>query len=46
MKGYETPKLIVCLFKTEDVITTSSGMNKYDDFGNWNEDWFDFGGKA
>ena len=46
MKGYETPKLIVCLLKTEDVITTSSGMNKYDNIGHWNEDWSVLGGEA
>ena len=48
MKGYETPKLIVCALKAEDVVTASSNvLSKYDDFGNWNYDWEDYlGGDA
>ena len=48
MKEYEAPKLVVCAFMEEDVITASSNvLTNYDDIGDWNDDWFDYlGGDA
>ena len=43
MKGYKALKIVVRVFK-DDVVTMSTGLNAFDDFGSWNESWFEYVG--
>lgn len=42
LKKYESPNLNTTVFETQDVITESDGLVKYDDKTNW--DWTKQGG--
>ena len=36
---YEYPKITIWIYE-EDVITTSTSTEDYDDIGKWNDNWF------
>ena len=38
MKQYQTPKFMVCVY-SQDVITSSTSLDTYDDMGSWMNGW-------